>query len=197
MSLTLLAFVGFYVGLLVLALGRNPIFGLYAYLLAYYGHPPGSWWGDPLSDVRWSLIAAIVTLMGTLRVKKDESQSDWYADTPTKLLIAFSIWLWIQHLWALDLHEQTVLAVLYTKYVVLFFLMFRILTDIHKLQVFLFAHVVGGAYFGWRAMGADVAGRVEGVGGPALQDANAFATHLAVLLFFAAGFSSFAALHAV
>ena len=36
-------------------------------------------------------------------------------------------------------------------------------------------------------MGADVAGRVEGVGGPALQDANAFATHLAVLLFFAAG----------
>ena len=121
MSLTLLAFVGFYVGLLVLALGRNPIFGLYAYLLAYYGHPPGSWWGDPLSDVRWSLIAAIVTLMGTLRVKKDESQSDWYADTPTKLLIAFSIWLWIQHLWALDLHEQTVLAVLYTKYVVLFF----------------------------------------------------------------------------
>jgi hypothetical protein len=61
MSITALVFVGLYVAGLVAAF-RNPMFGLCAYLWAFYNHPPSRWWGSELPDLRWSLIAAAVTL---------------------------------------------------------------------------------------------------------------------------------------
>ena len=45
MPKTALAFVGSYFVLLLLAFVRHPIYGLFAYLLAFYVHPPSRWWG--------------------------------------------------------------------------------------------------------------------------------------------------------
>ena len=56
------AFVLFCAACTVLAFVRHPIWGLYFYLAVTYVFPPARWWGTLLgSDIRWSLIAAIVS----------------------------------------------------------------------------------------------------------------------------------------
>lgn len=62
MSITAAVFVLVYVAGLALALW-NPMAGLCAYLWAFYMNPPGNWWGQDLPDLRWSLIAALVTFV--------------------------------------------------------------------------------------------------------------------------------------
>jgi hypothetical protein len=63
MSLTALAFLGVFAASLILAVLRDPRFGLVGYLFVFYNHPPSRWWGGDLPNFRWSLIAALVTLV--------------------------------------------------------------------------------------------------------------------------------------
>ena len=185
MSLTALAFVLVFFGLGMLAFARHPIYGLWMYLLAFYGAPEARWWGGDLPGLRWSLIAAVVALVAAAKLPRAEPDAQPFTTVPGVCLILFTVWLWIQLLWAIDPPAHQFLAVLYTKYIVLFYLLFRLLDDLGSVWNFLIAHVIGGAYFGWLAFERDIGGRVEGIGGPALKDANAFATHLVVVLFFA------------
>lgn len=66
MSLTALGFVAVYVLALTLAFVRHPLWGLLAYFWVFYNHPPTRWWGEGLPDARWSLMAAVVTLVAIL-----------------------------------------------------------------------------------------------------------------------------------
>ena len=75
MSLTAIVFVGVYVACLGYALMRRPMYGLVAYLWAFYNHPPSRWWGDDLPTLRWSLIAAVVTLLA-LKLHAREETAD-------------------------------------------------------------------------------------------------------------------------
>jgi hypothetical protein len=62
MSVSALVFLLVYFTGLVLAFWM-PMAGLCAYLWAFYNHPGTRWWGADLPDLRWSLIAAAVTLV--------------------------------------------------------------------------------------------------------------------------------------
>ena len=66
MTLTGLVFMVGFMVLLLLALARDPIFGLFAYIAEFYLHPVSRWWGHFLPDLRWSMLAAIVTLFAIL-----------------------------------------------------------------------------------------------------------------------------------
>ena len=61
MSLMALGYLLLYFGGLGAALVRHPMWGLYAYFLAFYVHPPSRWWSAEVPDLRWSYIAAIAT----------------------------------------------------------------------------------------------------------------------------------------
>src|SRR5262245_23067189 len=100
MSLTGLVFLMAYGTGLVLSFARHPRFGLYAYLAVFYLDPPSRWWGAYLPGVRWSLIAGIVTLLATLRLPAPTKGPAWSSTTPARLLIGFTVWLWIQNVWA-------------------------------------------------------------------------------------------------
>jgi hypothetical protein len=63
MSLTAIGFVLVFVAAIGLSLIRHPIYGLFAYMWAFYNNPVSRWWGQDLPDLRWSLSAAIVTLV--------------------------------------------------------------------------------------------------------------------------------------
>jgi hypothetical protein len=63
MGLTALAFFGVFAITMILSLVRDPRFGLVGYLFVFYNHPPSRWWGGELPNLRWSLIAALVTLV--------------------------------------------------------------------------------------------------------------------------------------
>ena len=63
MSATAIGFIGVFALGLLLAFVVNPKYGLYAYLWVFYNNPPSRWWGAALPNVRWSLIAAVVTMI--------------------------------------------------------------------------------------------------------------------------------------
>jgi O-antigen ligase len=178
MSLTGLAFAAAFFGAMGLALFRHPLWGLYAYVGVFYLHPPSRWWGADLPDLRWALFAAAVTFIATLRVPRDPARGSWLSTTPAKLLLAYTVLLWIQNLWALDADDQMIISVLFTKYVVLFYLIYRLIDTPQKAQTFLLTHILGCAYLGWLAFNARVSGRLEGVGGPGIDEANALAMQM-------------------
>jgi len=179
MGLTGFVFLIAYVAGLALAFFRHPNYGLYTYIAVFYLHPPSRWWGAFLPGIRWSLIAAAIAMIAALRLPPDKDRPAWYSTPPAKILIAFTIWMWIQNLWALAPEVHFEASVLFTKYIVLFFLIYRLVRTPDEIRWFLVAHVAGCAYLGWLGYTAVMSGRLEGVGGPGIDEANALAMHLA------------------
>jgi hypothetical protein len=178
MSTTAIAYIVVFGGLLAAALFRNPRYGIYAYLGTFYLHPVDRWWGRDLPDLRWSLIAAAVTLVATLRLPAQTDRPSWTANAGAKLLIALTGWIWIQNLWALSPDDHLELSILFTKYVVLIYLIYRLVDDEEMIRNFLLAHVLGCFYLGMLVLQAPDTGRLESVGGPGINEANALAMHL-------------------
>jgi len=178
MALTALAFLMLFFGGLLLAFAVHPRFGLYTYLAVFYVHPPSRWWGDMLPDIRWSLVAALVTLVALVRLPKVIGRPSFFGLTPVWLLIAFTAWVWIQNAWALDPVMQLDLSVLLTKYIVLFYLMYRLVDSPRVMNDLLFVHVLGCIFLGWLAYRAPDVGRLDGLGGPGIGEANALAMHV-------------------
>jgi hypothetical protein len=162
-----------------LAVMRHPLFGLYTYVAVFYLHPPSRWWGETLPDMRWSLLAAAVTLIVSWRLPPVPGRQSWLSTTPGKALTIFTLWLWLQNLWALEPEAHLEASFLFTKYVVLYYLIYRLAVTAQDMQRFLLVHVAGCAFLGWLALGIDVSGRLEGVGGPGIDEANAFAMQMA------------------
>lgn len=178
MSNTAIAYILVFGALLAAALFRNPRYGLYAYIATFYLHPVDRWWGADLPDLRWSLIAAAVTLVATMRLPAEKDRPSWNASTGAKILVALTCWIWLQNLWALSADDHLELSVLYTKYLVLLYLIYRLVDDETTIRNFLVAHVLGCFYLGMLVLQAPDSGRLESVGGPGINEANALAMHL-------------------
>ena len=178
MSLTGLAFLlAFAVGIW-LTVFRHPLYGLYTYIALFYLNPPGRWWGETLPDLRWSLVAGIVTLLAAWRIPGTPGRTPWHKTGAARVLILFTLWFWIQNLWALEPALHLEASFLFAKYVMLSYLIYRLVPTPADMWRFLLAHLAGCAYFGYLAFTAGSSGRLEGVGGPGIDEANAFAMHM-------------------
>ena len=183
MTLTALGFLAIFASGLVLAFFRHPLFGLLVYLWAFYNPPLQRWWGFGLPDLRWSLIAGCVTLVAVLfhsSTRKDFPPL--YENWCFRILLILSVWIWTQSFWAINSSYHFEGSILVSKYVLLFFLIYRLVNDIRNLEMFVLANVIGGFIFGWVAYTESGTGRLENVGGPGVSDANTLAMHLAGLL---------------
>lgn len=193
MNLSALGFIGIYAFGLFLAFFRHPVFGIYAYLWAFYLHPPSRWWGENLPDLRWSLMAALVTLVATVRMPKSVGLP-WSTSWGVRLLIAYTTWMWIQTAWAVNSSLHLEGCMLFTKYIILFYIIYRIVVDTKTFELFSWGHIIGCFIFGWIAHGMTVSGRLDSVGGPGMDDANLLGMHqitgLAFAGFFFIGFYS-------
>jgi hypothetical protein len=177
-SLTGIAFALLYLGVLGLALWRDPRFGLYTYIAIFYIHPPSRWWGAMLPDLRWSMLAAVVTLIAIWRKPANPARPTWVQTTPGLGLLLLAAWFVIQNLWALDPEQHKEATALFVKFVLLYYLVYRIVDTPKEVERFLLVNFAGCVYLGWLALGADYSGRLEGVGGPGIDEANAFAVQM-------------------
>jgi hypothetical protein len=179
-SLTGFLFMVAFLAALTLAYVRHPIYGLYAYVADFYLHPPSRWWGQFLPDLRWSMLAAVVTLTAiVLRAPPDPGRQRWYATTPGKFMILFTAWFWLGGLWALDPAQHWPASVLMAKYLLVYFMVYRLIDTPAKTTTFLLLHVAGCFYLGYLAFGmSDGSGRLDGVGGPGIDDSNTLSMHL-------------------
>jgi hypothetical protein len=179
--LTALAFVLFFAVCAVLAFGRHPIYGLYVYLATTFVHPPSRWWGALLPDLRWALLAAAIAVLAILfNRNRLMAKPIWLANGPAVLLALYATWLWIQSPWALDQAAHFNGTVQFTKYLVAFWVVYCVVDSKERLRDFLFAHVLGCGLLGLYAMFIGRVGdRLDGVGGPGIDDANTLAMYLA------------------
>jgi len=174
-----------YFGLLFLGILRHPIFGLYAYLFVFYNHPPTRWWGVALPDLRWSLIAALVTFLAVVKTPSPSSRPSWFSNWGARLLLIYVAWMWLQSLWAVNPAYHLEGCILFTKYVILFYIMYKIIADERTFELFSWGHILGCFIFGWIAYNTPVRGRLESVGGPGVDDSNLLAIQLVTGLIFA------------
>ncbi len=177
------AFVLAFFGCVVLAFARHPIFGLYAYFLAFYIHPPSRWWGAMLPDLRWSFLAGGVAIVAMYahRRRLSTEQRAWFATVPGAALLTFVLWFWIQNGWALAQSTHFSASVQFTKYIVAFYLVYRLAHDKGAARSILLLHVGGCFFLGLLCAfaGRDMGDRLNGVGGPGLDDANTLGMYLA------------------
>ncbi len=173
--LTAIAFLAaFSVGCL-LAIFRHPVYGLATYVALVYAHPPTSWWGAVLPSLRWSLIAAGVTLFAVLIRPSRFTKPGLLEFGFIRGLILFVVWLGIQMIWALDRQMQTELLVIFAKYALLTALVYKCIDSIAHLKVFLWTHAAGCFYLGTVVLADYLGGRFEGFRGPGISESNAAA----------------------
>lgn len=205
MSLTAAIFLLCFVAGIGLALFRHPIYGLYTYIAVFYLDAPHRWWGQGLPELRWSLMTAVVTALAMLRLKADPARTPWYKTFPGIVLIAYTAWLWIQSPWALDQSLHRECAMMFTKFIIVYYMVYRLIDTPLQAADFLLAHVLGCMYLGLVALGTGtIGGRLDGVGGSGIDDSNTLGMHAAaiavvgaMLIFAKHGWRRYAALLAV
>lgn len=175
------AYLIFCVACTLLAFKRHPIYGFYFYLAAFYVHPPSRWWNYMLPSLRWSLIAAVVTVLAVLVERgRLSSKPFWLDNTPAKLLTIYGVLMWLQCAWALDLDTHLEGAAKFFKYLVAFWLVYRLVDTKEMLRNLMFAHAAGCTLLGIMCQFVGREGnRLDGVGGPGLDDANTLGMYLA------------------
>lgn len=178
MSLTAIAFLAAYFGCLFRAFSKDPKWGLYAYLLAFYAHPVGRWWGQSLPDLRWSFLAALVTLVAVFFSKK---KGRWLSSKESKYYLVFLLYLLVQYLWVLNSTFHTIFVLLVVKYFILILLIQQCIKTKEDVIGFIICNAIGALYFGYLGYSYG-GGRLEGVGGPGVESANGLGQHLAILL---------------
>ena len=165
----------------VLAFRRHPLYGLLFYLATLYMHPPSRWWGAMLPDPGWAAVAAGVTALAIILHRgRLNPKPLWCANAPAVLLILYTVWMFIQTPWALDLESHMLGSVRYAKYLVAFWFVYRIADTKQNLLAVLYAHGAGCGLLGIYARYTPrEQGRLDGVGGPGIDDANTLAMYFA------------------
>jgi len=176
-----------FLGVTGLSFARHAIYGLLLYMAVLYLHPQTQWWGYDLPDLRWSLLAAALAFAATFVHRPDERSLPLFNRPIVIVILAFLAWVVVQSIWAVNLERHLVLVNLLPKYVLLMLLIYRCIDTPDHLRLFLWAHVLGGAYMGWDAYSNYTGGRFEGFGGPDISEANAGALQIVTAVFCGAG----------
>ena len=167
---TVIFLIGFTAGC-VLALVRNPVYGLMTYIATLYFDPAGQWWGRAtLADVRWELIPAAITVVAMLLYGRRlslplRSGAFWG-------FVAFVLWAIVQLQWALDPGAQEQLVTIWSKFLVVSVMICACVDSWKNLRLVLWTHVLGCVYMGWVAYTLSRGGRFEGFGLGSVEDAN-------------------------
>jgi hypothetical protein len=149
----------------LLAIFRDPIYGLYTYIFTLYMSPSANWWGSLVPDVRYLFIIGALTLAVTLFRGRTPGRRSWLTFFPSRMLLCLIAYMWLQTLWAHNVDIHLGGTITFTKHLLIFFLTYQLIDTRERMQTFLILHIVGCFYFGYLALGAG-GGRLETVGGP-------------------------------
>lgn len=187
MSVTAIVFVaGFVIGSL-LAIVRQPIYGLLVYIASLYFDPAGHWWGGgALANFRWELVAAAITFCATVIHRWRVPASPVFRSGAFWGLVSFIAWIAIQSSWALDPDSHRELLITWLKFLVVLVLICRCVDSWRSFRLVVWAQVVGTAYLGWLAYTTYTGGRFQGFANNALGEANYAALELVIGLILAA-----------
>lgn len=162
------------------AFTRHPIWGLHFYLATTYIFPPGRWWGYVFGDFRWALFSAAVTALAVIFHRgKLKPKPLWIGHGPVIILGFYAAWMWVQAAWAFDIDDHVRGSTEFVKCLLAMWFVWRVLDSKERVRDFMLAHVMGCGFLGFLAMTTGRQGdRLDGVGGPNLDDANTLGMYL-------------------
>ncbi len=190
MSTMLLAWLGGFAILILLGL-KNPTWTMVLYFHTFFAFPGVWWWGGPVENVRWNLIAGFIVIIGVL-IKKGSDTIAWgakasltSASSPIILLFLANA-TFVQYTLANDLEIGEPSYILLAKVVFLYFLMTNLITSNKDLKLISIAMVIGASYIGYEATINDrgnlVGSRLEGIGAPGATGANQLASLMVTII---------------
>jgi hypothetical protein len=167
------AFVVFSLVCSIFAFTRHPIWGVYFYLATTYVFPPGRWWGYLFGDLRWALLAAAITTLAVVFHRgKLQPKPLWIANAPALLLTMYVVWMGVQSLWALD-PDHAKGTTDFVKNMFALWFVYRTLDSLERVRDLMFGHVLGCGLLGvYARMQGREGDRLDGVGGPNIDDSN-------------------------
>lgn len=148
--------------------------------MAFYLNPPARWWGESLPNFRWSFTAAFITLL-VIFIKGSRFESLRFKET--RLYIVFFFYVVLQSAWAADLTTHLEFIGVVFNFLMLIFLIQGSVRDEKDLMWFIVLMMLGCSYFTYIGMTRTWGGRLDGVGGPAIDSANQMAQHVAAVLY--------------
>jgi O-antigen ligase len=182
MSVTAIFYLIIYSAGLFKALAGKPVWGLYTYFLCFYFHAPTQWWGQSLPNVRWALLAALVTLVALL-IHPPKRGFRFFEFKENILISVLGAYIVLQSTFALNPQIHAEYTFLFLKFILFIFLVQNTVwtrTDITRL---IWANLFGGAFLAYLGMSMHNGGRLEGIGTPGMESANQLGQHFALLIF--------------
>lgn len=183
------AFALFAVVSTIFAFTRHPIWGVYFYLATTYVFPPGRYWGYVFGDLRWALLSALITMLAVVFHRgKLQPKPPWIGAAPVLLLGSYILWMAIQRFWALDPDEHGRGTGELIKCMFAMWFVYRAVDTKERVRDLMLAHALGCALLGiYAQFTGRTAGRLDGVGGPNLDDSNTLGMYLVTAALCASG----------
>lgn len=181
MTLTALFYLLVYLFGLLKTLSGKPIWGIYIYFFCFYFHAPSQWWGAGLPDIRWALIASVITLVSLFIYPPKNGFRFWqFRENKWLTFLAFFVIVQI----AFSLHTQThmVYVELLLKFILFIFLFQNTVSSLDDIKRVLYVNLFGGAYLAYLGISMHQGGRLEGIGTPGMESANQLGQHFSLVI---------------
>ena len=172
-----------------------PMIGVVGYVLHYHLWPDNQWWGRDLSQwgLRYAFTIGLCLLIGTLLNKSKLKLGRQVMRTHEWLLVAFWVVAMVSVLGGveltfhpLDRTGQHMLLDKLSKVLLFCLLMSHVVTTLKRVDLLLWALVVGTLYTGYQAWDAPMwrftRTRLDGIGGPDFRESSYLGAHFAMVL---------------
>lgn len=154
--------------------------------LFVYFIPPNPmiyWWAEPIPDIRWSFLSAIILIVGCILHSNQLSNISLARIGAARWLVAFLVLSLIISFFAVDSDRSFARCYDFFRYVVVVYLMVKCLKTEHQLKRTVLLILLCGFFLGYQAYNTPRhGGRLEGVGIPDAFDANGFALLLVTMI---------------
>lgn len=161
---------------------RGPIWGLLTYVFVYFNIPSQQWWGGDVPDIRWSLVTAVILIISCVRHRDQLVPKYAYRNTPFRYLLVLWILMIIIVPFGYDPSMAWDKIYDFFRYVLIFYLACRILSDFLKFKLFLLTILGCSFWLSNLARHYFTGTRLDGVGLPDASDANMLAALILLII---------------
>jgi O-antigen ligase len=183
MSVTAIGYLIFFFYGLFKTITDKPIWGIYVYFFTFYLHAPSSWWGRSLPDLRWSFIAAIVTLLA-LFAKREKHALVFWKYASNKLIFLFTLFVIFQSVLVNNVSVHMEYVFLIIKFTVLIFILQNSIKSLDDLRGVVWINLLGSSYLAYVGITQFSGGRLEGLSTAGMSSANQLAQLFGAVLIF-------------
>jgi len=161
---------------------KHPFYGIALYIFEWHNHPPYMWWGDPLPDLRWSLLVALLTLASMIINFKKLKPLKGASYALIWWLVAFTVWMYVVSMFfAIDPYHSFRRAENFLKLTIQIMLMSYLVREKEHIRFVFWTMILSVANFG-RVAFERGSNRYLGVIAPNATEENAISAHVAAVL---------------